>query len=784
MRSAWSSLRGRLPMAEAPTFIGVFALAMVVTQSTVTMNWVQGSGIFLVVTALAVAGMGMLALIRPLPAAFSLALGGAGAVAVPYWLTAAALVATHPDDALGIPSPGTWITRISGREQNVDAALFLFLICIVMWLVAGWLTYCVLRWRRTLLGIFPGAAVFATNVLNSKDEQNANTIYFLILTVAIMLWSNYRGSVVSAARAGLRMSSDSRWDFWETGVAATAGVLLLAIFLPPLAHEDLTVNVESGPLRNWAEFQQNLNHQVQVGRGGPNSFSTGFSTDAGLNGPLTRSDKLVMIYTVEGSYFGPRYMRGVNLQTGLRLNQWAYQPNQFGFQYFIGKGENLPYGDIGLREQSTATIRVHMIRPPARAPDLLFYPGELLHSDRDSVAVESLKNNAVPQFGTVDKVASSHPATSAGFYKALVQYPNPTEEELRAAGTDYPVWVDAYRSYPGTSGLVPVPGPTAAGSAIGAPPAPFISAAQKIKALADGITAQATNPYDKAMALESFLRAGYTYTLTPKPATDTASGQDPVSVFLFDTKQGYCEYFASALGDLMRAEGIPTRLVSGFGPGNYDAKGRLYTIRESDAHTWVEAYFPHYGWIPFEPTPDGQYFPIIRASTASTCTRDQCSTGSDTLNAEPGSGTVKKGVKDLGGDVPEQTGGLAGASQPPYWAIFPALLILLLAGGFIYLSRFLRPRTAGQAWHRLSFVSRLAGVDGGGGETPNEFGRRVAAAFPEAAGPVRELTDSFTVAVYGPPEMAGAPSRNVVESWTQVRPLLMRRVLERLRPAW
>src|SRR6185312_13504316 len=79
-------------------------------------------------------------------------------------------------------------------------------------------------------------------------------------------------------------------------------------------------------------------------------------------------------------------------------------------------------------------------------------------------------------------------------------------------------------------------------------------------------------------------------------------GQDVVDYVLFESQEGYCEYYASAMAVLLRAEGIPTRVVGGYYPAPYDADegGNLY--REKNAHLWVEVFFPKFGWIPFEPT--------------------------------------------------------------------------------------------------------------------------------------------------------------------------------------
>ena len=789
MQRALSRLRERVSFAEAPTILLVLALTLVVSQSTVIMAWVNRSEVFTPVALLAALVMSALALARFIPTFVALLIGAAGTALVPWYFNAAALHAAHPSNPFGLPPPDTWLSSIVGSTQTVDTSLFLFLGCVIFWLVGGWLAWCSLRWRKPILGIFPGAAVFATNVLNSRDEQNANTLYFLLLTIALLLWTNYRSSLLGAVKSGLRLSSDSRWDFWETGVAATAGVMLLAIFVPPLTHDDQTVNVENGVFRNWAEFQQNLNHPVEVGRGGLAAFSSGFSLDAGLNGALKRSDRVVFVYNFSGQYLGPRYFRGVNLQNGIRANQWAYLNNPFGFQFVVAKNSNLSYDNGVLHEQNAATIQVHMLRPPANAPDILFYPGQLTHTDRDAVAVESYKAAASPSFGTIDRVASLHPATSAGFYHVTVAYANPTEDELRNAGADFPAWIRPYVSYPGLTGT-PAFTSTAIGTAgqggfnlvvIGTNGA-ATPTTLRIKALADQVTANLTNNYDRATAIESYLRSNYTYTLTPPPPKDGST--DPIGAFLFDSKQGYCEYFATAMGDMLRAEGIPTRLVNGFGPGTYDNKIKQYVVKESDAHTWVEAFFPGYGWIPFEPTPDGNYYSIPRAQAPNSCNRDQCATGDSTVDTASGSAKNTKSLKDLGGDVPNQTGPLGSTSQLPYWLLVPFGFLLLGALCFFLASRYLRPHTAGQVWHRIGVLSRLAGVEGPAGETPSEVGRRLAAAYPEASRPIRELTDSFVVTAYGPDDLAGPRASEVVERWEEIRPHLVRRLVERLRPAW
>lgn len=109
----------------------------------------------------------------------------------------------------------------------------------------------------------------------------------------------------------------------------------------------------------------------------------------------------------------------------------------------------------------------------------------------------------------------------------------------------------------------------------------------RVRKLALEITAHAPSPYEKAKAVEEFLKTQFSYTLNLK-----MGGSDPLAEFLFDTREGHCEYFATAMVMLLRSIDIPARIVNGFQMGEYNQLNDLYTVRESDAHSWVEVYFP------------------------------------------------------------------------------------------------------------------------------------------------------------------------------------------------
>ncbi len=121
----------------------------------------------------------------------------------------------------------------------------------------------------------------------------------------------------------------------------------------------------------------------------------------------------------------------------------------------------------------------------------------------------------------------------------------------------------------------------------------------RIGRLAAQITEGARNRYDAAKATESYLQNSFGYTLEQK-----ASGDQPLADFLFNVREGHCEYFATAMAVMLRTEGIATRVVNGFSQGEYNDTADVWVVRQKNAHSWVEVYFPGEDvWVPFDPTP-------------------------------------------------------------------------------------------------------------------------------------------------------------------------------------
>jgi len=128
----------------------------------------------------------------------------------------------------------------------------------------------------------------------------------------------------------------------------------------------------------------------------------------------------------------------------------------------------------------------------------------------------------------------------------------------------------------------------------------------QVSELARRVTVDAPTPYEKSLAIQQHLTNGYRYSLD----TGNAVSERPIEDFLFTRKTGYCEHYATAMVLMLRTVGIPARLVTGFLATEWNDFGQYYTVRQRDAHAWVEVYYPNSGWVTMDPTPSSSPSPM------------------------------------------------------------------------------------------------------------------------------------------------------------------------------
>ncbi|HEX2104967.1 MAG TPA: transglutaminase domain-containing protein, partial [Solirubrobacteraceae bacterium] len=209
---------------------------------------------------------------------------------------------------------------------------------------------------------------------------------------------------------------------------------------------------------------------------------------------------------------------------------------------------------------------------------------------------------------------TGRPLAPGSSYRAQVYVPRPSDRQLRRAGTDYPDFAVDYlgirlperqsrtsaaavRFKPfGTGGEPDVLfgngfQPGNGDRAIGASPY------ARVYDLARSLRARADTPFEYVQAVLSRVRDGASYSESPPPS------RVPLVDFLFGSRLGYCQQFSGATALLLRMGGVPARVTTGFSPGRFDRRRGEYIVRDDDAHSWVEVYFPRLGWVTMDPTP-------------------------------------------------------------------------------------------------------------------------------------------------------------------------------------
>lgn len=193
-----------------------------------------------------------------------------------------------------------------------------------------------------------------------------------------------------------------------------------------------------------------------------------------------------------------------------------------------------------------------------------------------------------------------------------------------------------------------------------------------------GILRQATDPYQITLRIEQYLRSNFSYSLTP-PQTRYHS---PYAAFLFATKTGYCQHFAGAMALLLRYNGIPARVAVGFTTGELVGKD-TFVVSRTNAHAWVEVYFPGVGWVPFDPTP-GRIMPGAGPSSSNAGFVNPFPEDADPSSASAAASPTAKPQGVPGGGAGRRVSGAKGTSAAPSttpdwlpWALGLAVALLV-----------------------------------------------------------------------------------------------------------
>ncbi|MBU80296.1 MAG: hypothetical protein CL724_02265 [Chloroflexi bacterium] len=348
-----------------------------------------------------------------------------------------------------------------------------------------------------------------------------------------------------------------------------------------------------------------------------------------------------------------------------------------------------------------------------------------------------------------------------------------TVDQLNEARTEYPLWVtDRYLQLPETL------------------PDEVTGLANQIVSDAGAIT-----PYEIAEALTEHLR-GFGYSQDIKgPGPE----QDGVSYFLFDTAlepcgsgfagsgcgegqpKGYSQYFGSALSVMLRTQGVPARMVSGFKAGEFDPERAGFVIQDTDSHGWAQAYFPDYGWIDLESTPGTPQ--LVRGTLPEL--EIAFSTGTDSFAAGDDlfieTGEFPTGSGD-GPDLDELLSASRQNNSTPVWPVAAGFVVVLACVGSViaWRWRYWAMSPVARAYAGMSRLGWLSGTGRRRYETPMEYALRLGETARDADEGGQVIARAFEYETYGRSELPGTIHDGVRYEWPAVRWALVRRSLLRL----
>jgi len=564
--------RAPSPRSDFPVHLLLLLILLTSAERLVATTWTEGLGITL---TMAVLGMGLglaLGYSRFKRTGIYLLTIGYSLIVVPWMIS----TSQYPG--------GAWqenIANVGGRlgisfslflfRQPVeDPILFITFAAVLYWIISLHAAFALSR-KESFAGIvlLPGISLFIVQLYDNGVGARIGLLAFYFFLSLLMLGRlRYLQKRREWVEQRVWFSADSTTDLNIALLLATLIVILLAWIAP---NPSRPADTEKSAWENITKPLDQLREDLGNAVAGLEHGSEGGPPTADLYG-----DALSL--GTQGAT-GDTVLFIARVPTTLGIRQYYWQVRTYDL-----------YSDNQWHATAASKRTVTQRRPPIPAADSLLWPTAgfefsfpsksfsiLIAPPRPVWISRPASMTYLPLLGETEEplLFTVNPVIQPGeTYAVHAAVANPTEVQLRAASTEYPTWV--------TQRYLQLPE----------------DFPQRITDLAREITADSTNPYDQVNAITNYLRNNITYN---RQVSFDPQGGDPMVWFLFTSKEGFCNYYATAEVLMLRSIGIPARLAVGFAEGEKENPDRRI-VRQRDAHAWPEVYFPGLGWVEFEPT--------------------------------------------------------------------------------------------------------------------------------------------------------------------------------------
>ncbi|NIN69392.1 MAG: hypothetical protein GTO63_32850 [Anaerolineae bacterium] len=640
-----------------------------------------------------------------------------------------------------------WLRIVAAGEPGTDPAMFVLLITLLGWwlaYVSAWMIFGTHKvWQA--LALTGGAMLLIVYGSSSKVVPFFVLYLFSALLLAVRMYVYAQEQSWDVQNA--HHDRDIGLYFLRDGGLLVA-VVLAAVWLVPLLSSstllsDLWARVE-GP---WQVVGDEWNRVFSGLRGYRQDYANiPFGRQLALGGPVDLGEETVMWVDSEVG----RYWRGAVYD---RYDGSGWE-NTDTLEAMIPADRYLPIeGEYELRRLVKQTVvpnwsgygQIFGLGQPVDVD----VPLEVRYSFADAAGADRPDPFSAP--ASVSLIRSGVPLTRDRPYTIISSASVADVESLSEAGNEYPDWI--------TSRYLRLPS----------------DLPERIGELAADIADPHDNVYDKAVAIQDYLRRTIEYNESIEPPP---RNRDAIDYLLFDSREGYCNYYASAMVVMARTVGIPSRLAVGYGRGEFDDETGLYAVLERDAHAWVEVYFPQYGWVEFEPTASEQPIPRPGRTEEQLPERpggdvdSQLERDLDRLRAEE---------EEIGGPAITSTVQRGSSSLAPILA--GIAVVVSAAAAIVWFVRRWTPEGAsyvGRIYGRMCQYARFMGVGAEASQTPYEYASVLGESMPSGAPMVEHIATLYVQDRFAPHGVDLVGEQEADGAWRKLRPLMRRELVRRV----
>lgn len=625
-----------------------------------------------------------------------------------------------------------WVEAAITGAANAENYVFIFEISFLLWWLAYLGIWAILKHGYTWRAIIPAGFVLLINTYYAPNSILGFLGLFALVSLLLLIRTNLAEHQRRWREYHIHFNPDIGLDFVRNGLTFSVIVVALAWLSPSLGRSAQVRQLLEPASVRWMDAQQRLNTLYTGLNRQLRPSGSAFGDSLRLGGSRNVGNRPVFQVVADQG----RYWRAVAFDTfdGQRWLNTSEESVQ------VEANSLVSVADWQARDTLTQTIT--LLSPTGNvifgAPDIYrtsvpldatinkLQTQSILVGDSgpDLIASESMEITLAHARRTLD---------TGDEYTVYSRYTQITQWDMNNAPTTYPSTIlEKYLQLPENF-------------------SPRVSElAQQI--LSDSLT-PADTVYEKAVAIEEYLRVNYPYN---EEIEAPAEGVDPVEYFLFDIQEGYCDYYATSMVMMLRSLGIPSRAVSGYAEGTFDEESEVYVITEKDAHTWVEVFFPGYGWVEFEPTA-GESELFRPAGEDPNFPENQSIPGAPFDVTD--TGLPEDFIPEDMMNPPEFVEGVDTQTNTnrgwQWWLTMMTTPVLLIAG-FIFMRRFVltpsafTPDLPPILFERMQRWAERLGLRLSDHNTPYENARRLTRALPEAKAPINTITDSYVVYQFSP----------------------------------